>query len=97
MLLVTVDLLPLGDVAGRTQLGRAHIVNTGGNAAYGNYDVRILDQDGAVMMSGRIEDYPRHAGHVFDLVARGLSAALSGEEALPPRPVHPWRQDGDRT
>ncbi|AQH01372.1 hypothetical protein A9R05_21300 [Burkholderia sp. KK1] len=93
MLLITVDKLPLGDVAGRKQLGRAHIVNCGGDGAYGSYAIEILDAEGRVVMSGHIAYYPRHAGHVFDLVARGLAAALSGREALPPRPVHPWRQD----
>jgi len=95
MLLITVDKLPFGDIAARKRLGRAHIVNRGGDAAYANYEIKIRDQDDNVVMSGHLHDYPRHAGHVFDLVARGLATALNGgREELPPRPVHSWRQDG---
>ncbi len=93
MLLITVELLPLGSGCGRKTLGEMRIINVGGNAAYGNYLIEVNDLD-APRWTGQLTDYPRHAGSVWDLVARGIVVAMAGREELPPRPVHAWRQEG---
>ncbi|SAK91430.1 hypothetical protein AWB78_04922 [Caballeronia calidae] len=43
MLLVTVELLPLGREDGRKTIGQARILNVAGNAAYGSYLVDVLE------------------------------------------------------
>ncbi|EEA03730.1 conserved hypothetical protein [Burkholderia sp. H160] len=96
MLQITVELLPLGNQSPecRKHLGHAEVVNVGGDAAYGNYEIRLFDDTGAQFKTAHLADYPRFATTVFDLVARGVATALAGREELPPRPVHPWRNSG---
>ncbi|MEC5407639.1 hypothetical protein VOM14_18990 [Paraburkholderia sp. MPAMCS5] len=93
MLLVTVELLPQGFDEGRKTLAEARIINVGGDAAYGSYLIELMESDKTIA-SGQLADYPRFATTVLDLVARGIATALSGTEALPPRPVHSWRESG---
>jgi hypothetical protein len=95
MLLVTLDLLPLGFEDGRRRLGATRIINVGGSAAYANYIVEVMEDASEIpKFRGQLTDYPRFAGSTWDLVARGIIVSMAGIEALPPRPVHSWRQDG---
>jgi hypothetical protein len=88
MLQVTVELWPFGDpdAATRKHLGKVEIVNVGGDRAQASYKVRVFDEAGEQIATGHLEDYPRCAATVWDLVARGVATALAGEEKLPPRP-----------
>jgi len=92
VLLITVELLPQGSEKERRTLGETRIINVGGDAAYGNYLVEVKEGSSEPKWLGQLSDYPRFAGSVWDLVARGLTVAMVGREELPPRPVHPWRE-----
>lgn len=92
MLIVTVEKLP-GQSDGRRTLGEARIVNIGGDAGYGAFEVVVVDHHGHVIGRGEIKDYPRFASTtVWDLVLRAVNVALSGTETIPPRPVYNWNQ-----
>ncbi|MGF6924364.1 hypothetical protein [Paraburkholderia sp. 40] len=89
MLQVTVELLPFGDpdAATRKHLGKVEIVNVVGDRARASYEVRVFDQAGERIATGHLENYPRFATTVWDLVARGVATALAGREELPARPL----------
>jgi hypothetical protein len=98
MLKVTVELWPGGRESERRVLATADIVRVK-NGAHADYEVRlhddVLGDIGTAMLTG----YPRFAGSVLDLAARGIAAALAGgNENLPPRPVLPevpvYKSDG---
>lgn len=93
MLLVTLELLPLGSGEQRRTIGQIRIINVDGDPAYGNYPIELKEDRAKSVRTGRVIDYPRHAGSAWDLVARAIALVLAGSEELPPRPVHSWRQD----
>lgn len=69
-----------------TEIGRAHIINDGtGTHKCGNYDIHVMRKGttNKVQRSGRVTDYPRQAYTVWELVRRGLTAALGQW------PIHP--------
>jgi hypothetical protein len=90
MLRVTVELLPGGRESEKRVIATADIARVGGGALA---DYRVALKDAALGEVGEralLQSYPRRAGSVWDLVARGLAAALNrGREELPPRPVKP--------
>ncbi|SAK55484.1 hypothetical protein AWB79_02193 [Caballeronia hypogeia] len=95
MLLVTLELLPRGSEEQRRTLGQIRIINVGGDPAYGNYSIELMENREKSTRTASITDYPRHAGSTWDLVARAITMALAGKEELPPRPVHPWGHSED--
>lgn len=81
MIIVRVELLSA--ITGKTtELARMTISNDGnGGAERGDYDVRVLHgrskeglDKGIVQRRGRVENYPRLALHVWNLVKRALDA-----------------------
>lgn len=89
MLRITVELLPGGRTAGRRVIAVGEIGRIR-NGASANYEVSFeetLLPD--AVMSGEVLDYPRWSASIWDLVARALCVALSGEERLPVRPTVP--------
>jgi len=65
------------DVQGKGKLHRnlcsVCIINDGtGTATRGNYDVKVMSKDMKLMREGRVENWPRKAKHVIDLVAECL-------------------------
>jgi hypothetical protein len=95
MLIVTVDLLPLGQEDGRKTLGQTRIINTGGDGAYASYLIEVMHGGETPFATAQLADYPRFAGTVWDLVSRGVATALAGKEELPARPVHAWRKENE--
>ena len=87
---VTVELLPFGQPATRT-LGLVEIVNIHGDSAAASYEIRVYDEVRNRIATGQLDNYPRFATTVWDLVARGIATALAGKEELPPRPTVPRR------
>ncbi|WP_245643998.1 hypothetical protein [Paraburkholderia oxyphila] len=93
MLRVTIELLPGGRESGKSVIATADIARVS-DAPFGaraDYGVVLKD---AVLgeIGGRavVRSYPRWATSVWDLVARGIAAALNQDtESLPPRPVKP--------
>lgn len=94
MLKITAELLSPGSTIGRKTLGTVEIVNVAGDAAYASYAIRVYENGTEQALGvGQLEEYPRHAGSVWDLVMRGIAVVLAGNEELPPRPIHPWRRE----
>ncbi|WP_321898742.1 hypothetical protein [Paraburkholderia heleia] len=90
MLRITVELLPGGRESGKRVIATADIARVR-NGALADYAV-VLDDAvlGEVGERAIVRGYPRWAGSVWDLVARGLAAALNqSREVLPPRPAQP--------
>lgn len=90
MLRITVELLPGGRESGKRVIATADIARVR-NGALADYAVALDDAVlGEVGERAIVRGYPRWAGSVWDLVARGLAAALNqGREVLPPRPAQP--------
>lgn len=85
MLRVTVEWVPGGRETGKRTLAIAEIGNVSGGAEP-NYEIR-LEEDGRPAGSGVLRGYPRWSSSIWDLVARSIAQALTGAEALPPRPT----------
>ncbi|CAJ0730534.1 MAG: hypothetical protein QM625_10270 [Ralstonia sp.] len=88
MLKVTVELWPGGREDGRRVLATADIARIR-SGAHADYDVMLNEEVLGEVDSGTLHEYPRYAASVWDLVARGVAAALSGREELPTRPQSP--------
>jgi hypothetical protein len=84
MLKVTIELWPDGRESGRRVLATAKIgrIQSG---ALADYKVE-LSEDPHGKICGTLNEYPRFASTVWDLVARAVAVALTGKEELPPRP-----------
>lgn len=92
MLKITVEILSPGKNHGRiiatAKLGRLH------RCATPDYVVELQEDLYSHPERGTIHKYPRFAASIWDLVARSIAVALTGEEKLPPRaqplnvPVH---------
>ncbi|MGF6552345.1 hypothetical protein [Paraburkholderia youngii] len=93
MLRITVELLPGGQEKGKRVIATADIarVSDGPFGALADYRVTLADAMlGEVGERAVVRSYPRFAGSVWDLVARGIAAALNQDtEALPARPAKP--------
>jgi hypothetical protein len=84
MLKVTVEIWPSGRESGRRVLATARIgrIKDGSPADY-----RVeLSEEPHGKICGALEDYPRYATSLWDLVARAVAVALTGKEELPQRP-----------
>jgi len=85
MLKVTVEILP----AGRDGHGRVIATAKLGRLNRGlapDYVVELSEDLQNHAERAVISKYPRFAASVWDLVARSIAVALTGEEKLPPRP-----------
>jgi hypothetical protein len=90
MLKVIVELWPGGRESGRRIIATANIVRIK-NGALADYEVDLHeDLLGDVGDAPTLRGYPRWSASVWDLVARGVAAALNnGDEQLPARPTPP--------
>lgn len=94
MIVVKVELWPLGSEAKATELGRMYIANDGtGDAERGSYDVAVCrkgyrsvpapidKREGAPRATrvGRVENYPRLAYNMWRLITRALKSAFPEE------------------
>jgi hypothetical protein len=84
MLKVTVELWPGGRESGSRVLATAKIGRIK-NGSLADYKVE-LSEDPHGKICGSLDDYPRYAASLWDLVARAVAVALTGKEELPPRP-----------
>lgn len=90
MLRVTVELWPGGRERHKKLLATANIERIK-DGALADYEIELhdeaLDDVGSI---AHVRDYPRYSASVWDLVARGIAAALAeGREELPARPIAP--------
>lgn len=79
MLVVKIELWPLGDEKRAQEIGRMLISNRGDHPnrpKRGNYRVRLLRKGSktAVTREAAVEDYPRQSYPVWTLVSRALAA-----------------------
>lgn len=84
MLKVTVSIIP-GGIGVERQLGVMDISNVAGGAL-ANYRCSLTADD-STPTHADITAYPRWSVTVWDLVARAIAKALSGQERLPRRPL----------
>jgi hypothetical protein len=84
MLKITVEILSPGQNHGRTiataKLGRLN------RCAAPDYVLELQEELYSHPERVTIHKYPRFAASIWDLVARSIAVALTGEEKLPPRP-----------
>ena len=85
MLRVTVELWPGGRESGSRVLATAKIGRVK-NGALADYRVELQEDVLGEIATAALHDYPRYASTIWDLVARAVAVALTGEEELPPRP-----------
>lgn len=90
MLRVTVELWPGGRESGKRVIATADIARVK-NGALADYEVDLQEALlGNVGETGEVKEYPRWSASVWDLVARGIAAALAGNaDQLQPRPTLP--------
>ena len=85
MLKVTVELWPGGRESGSRVLATAKIGRVK-NGALADYRVELQEDVQGEIGAATLDDYPRYASTIWDLVARAVAVALTGKEELPPRP-----------
>lgn len=88
MLRVTVELWPGGREAGRRVLATADLIRVK-SGALADYSVVLRDDVLGEIGTGELNEYPRFAASIWDLVARAVAIGLAGREDLPPRPQLP--------
>ncbi|UIF86109.1 hypothetical protein [Cupriavidus sp. UYPR2.512] len=88
MLRLTVELFPGGRESGRRTLATANIARER-SGALADYSIGMNEDLLDDVYTGELKDYPRWSGSIWDLVARAIAVALTGEEALPKRPAVP--------
>lgn len=92
MIVVKIELWPLGFEERAREIGRMYLANDAtGDAERGNYDVAVcrrgtsevphpIDLSGPTpTRAGRVEGYPRQAYNVWRLIARALLAGFPEE------------------
>ena len=82
MIVVKVELWPLGVESQAREIGRAHISNVGGNNDFGNYQVELLKsaeysrrRAGEIYRRGKVINYQRERGP-WPLLMYALQSAL---------------------
>ena len=93
MLRITVELLPGGREQEKRVIATADIARVSDGRFGALADYRVALQDAVLSEVGEravVRSYPRWSASVWDLVARGIAAALNQDiEALPARPAKP--------
>lgn len=92
MIVVKIELWPLGREAKMIEIGRMYIANDGeGSQDRGHYDVAVCRRGTTAVpgtlsptgprptRTGRVENYPRLAYNVWRLIARALLSAFPEE------------------
>ncbi len=92
MIVVKIELWPLGAESRAREIGRMYIANVGGHQERGNYDVAVcrrgtstipqpIDPEGpAATRTGKVLDYPRLSYNVWRLIARAVLQAFPEEQ-----------------
>lgn len=76
MIVVEVKLVSAIDESRSRHLGTIHIANDGtGSVTKGNYTASFLGANGGYGKVGRVENYPRKAVSIWNLIRRACEAA----------------------
>lgn len=80
MIVVKVELWPLGLEAKKKEIGRMTITNDGtsANPKRGNYDVKVFRRGTTdkVQRTAHVEDHPRQSYSIWSLVRKALDSAF---------------------
>ena len=81
MLVVKVELWPLGREASKREIGRLDIWNKGPSYPEGDYGYKLYKDGevGKVIKEGTVEGFDRYSNTAYDLVFLVLDEALVGE------------------
>jgi hypothetical protein len=91
MLVVRLEMWPMGDATKAREIGRTYIYNEGGSTVLGDYGVRVCHEgqlgfepwmnhvSKAFARSAKVLKYPRLSLDVWRLVLRSLAAAFPEE------------------
>lgn len=75
MIVIPIDLLPLGFTHNKRTLGKVVIINDGtGDRKTGNYDITIVGASDRAIRRGRVEGWPRQSRPVFELLLAALES-----------------------
>jgi hypothetical protein len=83
VLVIRIEMWPLGDESRKRELGVAHIINDGtGDLKYGDYKVKLFKspeyaKTPGVWKSGQVLHFPRERLGPWDLLYRALRSAIS--------------------
>jgi hypothetical protein len=77
MLVVKIELWPLGCESRKKTLAVGHIINDGsGSMSSGNYRIELFNAAGRLWKTGRVEKFPRRRLLAWDLLCRALTGIL---------------------
>jgi hypothetical protein len=81
MIVIKIELWPMGFESHKKELGRMLIDNIGGTRDRGDYRVRVLRKGSKdkVMRQGEVKDYPRLSYNVWRLIRRALKSTFPEE------------------
>ena len=91
MIVVKIELWPLGAESRKREIGRMYIANVGGDVERGDYQVAvcrrgsdavpapILPNGPKATRTGEVRDYPRLAYNVWRLITRALKSSFPEE------------------
>jgi hypothetical protein len=82
MIVVKIELWPMGFESKKRELGRMHIINRGGTAKRGDYRVRVLRKGSKnkVLRECKVENYPRQSYNIWRLICRALKGTFPEEK-----------------
>ena len=76
MIVIPIELQPLGVAEHKRPLGELHIINDGtGTRNVGHYRVIVKGANGRTIREARVSDWPRLSRPVFELILACLTAA----------------------
>lgn len=82
MIVVKIELWPMGIKSRKRELGRMLIDNQGGSATRGDYRVRVLRKgsETKVLRLGEVKNYPRESYNIWRLICRALKSTFPEEK-----------------
>jgi hypothetical protein len=82
MIVVTIELWPMGIKSRKRELGRMLIDNQGGTHKRGDYRVRVLRKgsESKVLRECEVKDYPRESYNIWRLICRALKGTFPEEK-----------------
>jgi len=82
MIVVKIELWPMGFESKKRELGRMFIDNQGGTDKRGDYRVRVLRKGSTdkVLRECKVENYPRRSYNIWRLICRALKGTFPEEK-----------------
>ncbi len=82
MIVIKIELWPMGFESRKRELGRMLIRNRGGTQKRGDYGVQVLRKGSTskALRECRVEDYPRESYNIWRLIYRALKGTFPEEK-----------------